>query len=365
MPQLYRPLFFVLSSVFILFLLFVCLKAQAGERFDCDILDPACRSHANGGESEAEAEHRRRISACNYQDLWLIPARADASCTRPDARRLVDIDPQQVKIRPPLIKFPGCFTIEIKNMRILNDEDVLSNSFFAKSEYQWLNVKQFGDLKCQNASSDGCGGFGNNCYYCDICESLQEIDGTSTASPEGGGESNGRSAASSFASQLRGLHCPQRAGYYTFRKEFCFNDWSAFDADADCQLDFMQSEKSDLKSALSSLQQIGYGTVVAKVRLAFNATGSVAKKRELKESQIERMVERELEERKESWDINRGQFEKFRDWYINYRKNVWHREEYLPWLLYENEISCLRLTFDVCERVPHRKPYSGKGYTCD
>lgn len=102
-------------------------------------------------------------------------------------------------------------------------------------------------------------------YYCDICESLRDIetgnpDGTNPASP----------SMSSFASQLRGncsfgghlnfigLQCPQRPGYYTFRKEFCFNDWAAFDADGDCQLDFLQNEKSDLKSALASLQQIGY-----------------------------------------------------------------------------------------------------------
>lgn len=91
--------------------------------------------------------------------------------------------------------------------------------------------------------------------------------------------------------------------------------------------------------------------------MAFNATGGIARKRALKEAQIERMVAAELEERRSTWDINKGQFDKFQQWYIDYRKNIWHREEYLPWLLYENEISCLRLTFDVCERPPHRKPY--------
>ena len=74
---------------------------------------------------------------------------------RPNARRLVEIDPRQVKIRPPLIRFPGCFTVEIKNLRVLKNDDVLGNSFFAKSEYQWLNVKQFGSMKCQNATSNG------------------------------------------------------------------------------------------------------------------------------------------------------------------------------------------------------------------
>lgn len=80
-------------------------------------------------------------------------------------------------------------------------------------------------------------------YYCDICESLREID----QSP----------SQSSIEQQFRGLNCPRRPGYYTFRKEFCFNDWSAFDADGDCQMDFLQSG-SDYKSALAALQQIGY-----------------------------------------------------------------------------------------------------------
>jgi hypothetical protein len=55
-------------------------------------------------------------------------------------------------------------------------------------------VSSFRNSKCQNASIDGCGGFGNNwsiklrlnincycfslifSYYCDICESLKGID---------------------------------------------------------------------------------------------------------------------------------------------------------------------------------------------
>lgn len=81
---------------------------------------------------------------------------------RPDAKKLVDIDPRQVHIKPAVVKFPGCFTVEIRNVRVHDNHDVLSNSFFAKSEYQWLNLKEFSDVKCQNASNNGCGGFGNN-----------------------------------------------------------------------------------------------------------------------------------------------------------------------------------------------------------
>ncbi|CAD5212456.1 unnamed protein product [Bursaphelenchus okinawaensis] len=337
---------------FVVFLILLQI-VQSVERFECNILEPACRRKL---EQKARGiSERKNNGQCNYQDLWLIPGRADASCTRPDAKKLVEIDPRQVKITPAIVKFPGCFTIEIKNVRILNDKDVLTNSFFAKSEYYWLNVKQFSELKCQNASNNGCGGYGNNCYYCDICESLNAATEVSDAVK----------IHNELTDQFKGLNCPKHAGLYTFKKEFCFNDWSSFDQNGDCQLDFLQTDQTDLKSALTSLQQIGYGTVVAKVRLAYNATGAIARKRDAKANQIKRMVERELAERKKSWDINRGQFEKFQQWYIDYRQNIWHREEYLPWLLYENELACLRLTFDVCERNPRPKPYGGQGYTCD
>lgn len=83
---------------------------------------------------------------------------------RAGAKKLVDIDHRQVSIQPPIVKFPGCFVVEIKNIRIYDSVEVLGSSIFAKAEYQWLNVKEFANLKCQNASSNGCGGFGNNWY---------------------------------------------------------------------------------------------------------------------------------------------------------------------------------------------------------
>ena len=79
-------------------------------------------------------------------------------------------------------------------------------------------------------------------YYCDVCESLREIGKTGNRVTE----------------QLKGISCPRRPGFYTFQKEFCFNDWSAFDADGDCRLDFINSDRADIRSALTSLQQVGY-----------------------------------------------------------------------------------------------------------
>ncbi|EYC07889.1 hypothetical protein Y032_0068g187 [Ancylostoma ceylanicum] len=322
-------------------------------QLDCDILDPECRAlYRSGGRQN---DLRRRVkSHCNYQDVWLIPGRADASCTRPGAKRVLEINPGQVRIRPEVVRLPGCFILEIKNLRVKDDPDIIGNSFFAKAEYQWWNVKDFSNLKCQNASNNGCGGYGNNCYYCDVCQSLSEID------------TGDADMSDSIASQLRGISCPKRPGFYTFRKEFCFNDWSAFDTDGDCEMDFLQGDRGDYKGALASLQQVGYGSVIAKIRLAFNATGNIERKRMLKEAQIEESVARELEERRRTWDVNNGQFDKFSQWYIEYRKNIWHKDDYLPWLLYENEISCLKLTFDVCEKPPRRINFGGRvRYTCE
>lgn len=333
----------------LIFLLIAVHESIVTGQLDCDILDPSCRARYRQNV-EAIRPTLNSQSRCNYQDIWLIPGRADASCTRPGAKKLIEIDPQHVVIHPEVVKLPGCFTVEIKNVRILDKKNVLGNSFFAKAEYQWWNIKDFSELKCQNASNNGCGGYGNNCYYCDICESLSELETTGKHS--------------TLADQFRGINCPDHPGLYTFRKEFCFNDWTAFDTDNDCQFDFFQGDKlSDYRSAFASLQQIGYGTVVAKIRLAYNATEAILQKKLRKEAQIEESVLKELEERRRTWDVNNGQFDRFRQWYIGYRKDIWHKEDYLPWLLYENEISCLRLTFDVCERLPRRASF-GNRFTC-
>ncbi|KAK6103389.1 hypothetical protein QQG55_12300 [Brugia pahangi] len=318
------------------------------QQIDCDILNPRCREHSR--QMIHGTTLKSKTSRCLQKDIWLIPGNADASCSRPGAKKILEVDPRQVIIHPKVIKLPGCFNIEIKNIRVLDNHGAIGNSLFAKIEYQWWNVKDFADLKCQNASSNGCGGYGNNCYYCNICESLHHLQ-----------EERGKSA---LTDQLKGISCPKYPGFYTFRKEFCFNDWTAFDSNGDCQFDFFQGDKfSDYRSAFSSLQQVGYGTVVAKLRLAANATDEIDRRKRIKETLIEENIRKELEERGKTWNIGNEQFEKFRLWYINYRKDTWHREEYLPWLLYENEISCIRVTFDVCEQVPKRSPFTGQ-LTC-
>lgn len=65
--------------------------------------------------------------------------------------------------------------------------------------------------------------------------------------------------------------------------------------------------------------------MVAKLRLAANATGEIAGRKRIKEALIEETIRKELEERGKTWNIGSEKFEKFRLWYTNYRKDTWHR----------------------------------------
>lgn len=62
-------------------ILFVDLLLAAPERFGCDILDADCRERISRDGFESQRHTNRRGGRCNYQDLWLIPGRADASCS--------------------------------------------------------------------------------------------------------------------------------------------------------------------------------------------------------------------------------------------------------------------------------------------
>jgi hypothetical protein len=119
------------------------------------------------------------------------------------------------------------------------------------------------------------------------------------------------------------------------------------------------------------------------VRLAYNASVEVLRKKALKEAQIERAVNREMDMRTSATKMHGSspsEDARGRHWYAEQRKGQWHRDEYLPWLLYglcpffspdnpcfdfsENEVACIRLTFDVCERQPQKRWDGTGGYTC-
>jgi hypothetical protein len=71
-----------MSSLIILAIFLLLAYAHAvPERFECDIMDPECRERINQQEFMPSGEQKRRSGQCRYEDLWLIPGRADASCS--------------------------------------------------------------------------------------------------------------------------------------------------------------------------------------------------------------------------------------------------------------------------------------------
>lgn len=67
------------------------------------------------------------------------------------------------------------------------------------------------------------------------------------------------------------------------------------------------------------------GTVVAKFTLAHNATLAQEQKRTKKVTEISAVWSKELEKRRPTWDVGNGHFEKFREWYIQYQRDLWHK----------------------------------------
>lgn len=72
-----------LLNIFLFLISFLLVVHAAPDRFDCDILDAECRERINreGAFSNGQRRHNNGENRCNYQDMWLIPGRADSSCS--------------------------------------------------------------------------------------------------------------------------------------------------------------------------------------------------------------------------------------------------------------------------------------------
>ncbi|KAK6054388.1 hypothetical protein COOONC_08107 [Cooperia oncophora] len=175
-----------------------------------------------------------------------------------------------------------------------------------------------------------------------------------------------RKCPDSIASQLKGINCPRRPGFYTFFRSSASMTGRLLIRTAIVRWISYKVTKAIIGVHWPHCNKLAMAQSSPRSVWHFNATGAIERKRLLKEMQIEETVAKELEERRRTWDVNNGQFDKFSQWYIEYRKNIWHKDDYLPWLLYENEISCLKITFDVCEKPPRRINYGGRvRYTCE
>jgi len=350
-----------------------------------NLFSAACRAERKqAGISGGRRGPTFASAKCDYSDqrFWLIPRENDnTTCTRPEVFEngvKVRVYNDTVTIEPEVIILPSCFNISF-DLEITRQISDVPRSMLAKNEFQLYEFPEIEKMQCQNASNNGCGGYGNNCNYCDMCDSLQELD-TDAAKRQ-----------DRVAAQFQDLTCPNEQGkIYRVKREFCFNDWAEMDKDSNCKLDFLETLEKDskpnpktgktdsdtLKGAWDIINKKGFSTLIARFYLAHNETDSQTLKRKTKEAQITQHWTNTLnEKRRAGWQIGDTEFESFKGWYVQVEKDKWHKEKFLPWLLHENQLACLKVSFTVCDKQPIKtgdtqasdswwRPQSGSGLKC-
>jgi hypothetical protein len=329
-------------------------------RQTCDILNAACRQQIDRNSNRARFEPNfKGNTKCDYDDqtFWLIPGAADNStCTRTEtiAKGLkIRVLNDTVKISPNPVRLPACFDISFE-VEINEGIRDIPNSFIGKNEFQLYELPDIEKMQCQNASNDGCGGYGNNCIYCDMCEQFSNLNDAKIDTKD--------EATDKFLSQFDDVKCPGRPGRYLVSRRLCFNDWSVLDRDGNCKLDMLESltendseaDAETLKLAYSALQSKGYSTLISRFYLAHNSTAPQRRKMLTKEQQIRADWVQKLQQRRvdNAWQVTDEEFVSFVDWYVKFQRDTWHRDSYLPWLMYTNELACLKVTFTVCDKEP-------------
>jgi len=314
------------------------------------------QQNENLGKARPDFESKK----CDYEDqkFYLIPQEADnITCTRPDVIAegvKVVIFNDSVVIKPDVVVLPSCFEIEF-TMEITADINEVPKSMLAKNEFQLYEFAEIEKMQCQNATNNGCGGYGNNCQYCDMCESLTELSKDASAKTD------------RVQSQFGDLKCPNKAGQrFKVKREFCFNDWSEMDKDQNCRLDMLEDLAKDSSKDYDTIDEAfklgnnkGSSTLLARFYLATNETDAQRAKRLAKEAEISQHADSELSaKRAAGWEISDTDFAQFKTWFTQNEKDKWHKEKFLPWLLFENQLACLKVSFTVCEDPPIKKDAS-------
>jgi hypothetical protein len=68
---------------------------------------------------------------------------------------------ETVRVTPNPIRLPGCFNMTF-DVEILDSINQVPNSYIGKNEFQLFELPDIEKMQCQNASNNGCGGYGNN-----------------------------------------------------------------------------------------------------------------------------------------------------------------------------------------------------------
>lgn len=270
------------------------------------------------------------VFAKESETFYLIP-KTQKSCLPRDKRGPFRMSSDKISLLRPVsgadgkvtyskvLAFPGCFELSAQ-LEVV--ERTKTKSVIMYHSFKWLQALSNADVSsldvgCSGADAYGCGGRGNRCYYCDICETLKEQN--DKLSPE----------------ERFKADCPSEPGrVYDYYEERCINDWGSLDKDKDGTPDFMKEDKyKDYAKFLDDMKIEGYGTMRLTVYLATNATGSQLVEMESHRSTlIDKLKKQGLSPAKaeEQW------------------AKV-HKVYWLPKLVSENLIACVNVFFDMCK----------------
>jgi len=272
------------------------------------------------------------------KQFWLIP-RDPINCLPQDLQTIIYVDKDKVSLTDcstgsKTLKFPGCARLKA-DVQVLQE---LSTNLFANIQFQWANLPSATEsIKCTKQEPNGCGGIGNNCFYCDVCKSLQQLQNDHK-----------------FSKNLNSDHfeCPTQPKIYKLEKTLNVTDWSALDSNNNGVIDLLEDDNlQKVRDYLKAVDVAGFGTLSVNFQIATNATAKQKSQKSAEEEKIRNDVARKYQPgQRSAAEIRReAQTE------INY----WHKNSYLPWLLKTNQIACVTFLFDVCLNEP--SPFNVRG----
>jgi len=221
------------------------------------------------------------------------------------------------------LQFPGCFVLKAE-VQLLQE---LNTNMFGNIQFQWTSLPQVNNLKCEKQEQNGCGGVGNNCYYCDICKGIVQLQ------------------EDKHIKRQDEFHCPTKPKIYRLERQFNISDWSGLDENHNGVIDFLEDDNlQKVRDYLKAINVVGFGTLSIQFQIATNATSAQQTAKHAEEMRIRADVARKYQFNQKSPDSVRREA----DSEVHY----WHRNSYLPWLLKTNQVACVTFFFDICLNEP-------------
>jgi len=283
----------------------------------------------SGWPVQANSAAHKTPQQGDLKTFWLIP-RDPVSCLMSDRSEVIYVDKDKVSVQDcntgsRTLQFPGCTKLRAE-IQLLQD---LTTNLFANIQFQWQSLPQANNLKCEKSESNGCGGVGNNCYYCDICKSIVSIQNDPRLRIQ----------------QQDQFQCPTKPKIYKMEKTLDVKDWHGLDENNNGVIDFLEDGNfQNIRDYLKSIDATGFGTLVINFQLATNATSAQQQQKASEELRIRNDVARKYASGQKSADEIQAE----QDSEVSY----WHRNSYLPWLIKVNQVGCVNFIFDICLNQP-------------